>query len=126
MTTLRRLAKRALNRTRGRDQTSRYEAVDLGDQRLASGVEPEYLFSKRVSWSRLDRPRPEPLTHAGFSQGELVMGVVRDGAARGYVLSQMAYYHVVNDELGGRPLLVTFCARCFSGGGSIRCSTDRC
>jgi hypothetical protein len=101
----------------GRDQASRrYEAVDLGDQRVAPGVEPEYLFRKKVSSSRLDQPRPEPLAQAGFSGGELVLGVVRDGAARGYVLSQMAYYHLVNDELGGRPLLVTFCARCFSGG----------
>lgn len=117
MVNLRQLAKRARAKALGgRAQTSRYVAVDVSDQRLAPGVQPDRLFQKAVSSTRLDRPPTEPLADAGFSSGELVLGVTKGGSARAYVLSQIAFYHLVNDELGGQPLLVTFCARCFSGG----------
>jgi hypothetical protein len=54
----------------------------------------------------LDLPADEP-----------VLGVEVADEARAYPVSLLARHHLVNDRLGGAPLLVTFCMRCFSGVG---------
>ena len=38
----------------------------------------------------------------------LVLGAVQQGAARAYPIFMMAFHHVANDVLGGKPYLVTF------------------
>ena len=49
-----------------------------------------------------------------LSDGSLVIGVERDGAARAYPLKVLNWHEVVNDDFGG-PLLVTYCPLCASG-----------
>lgn len=43
-----------------------------------------------------------------LSADELVLGVAWNGEARAYPISQMAYHHIANDEIGGKPFLVTY------------------
>ena len=46
---------------------------------------------------------------------ELVLGVVIDGNARAYPLRVLGAHEVVNDEIAGQHVLVTFCPLCFTG-----------
>jgi hypothetical protein len=46
---------------------------------------------------------------------EFVVGVEHQGLARAYPVSVLWQHHIVNDELGGKALLASFCLRCFSG-----------
>ena len=39
---------------------------------------------------------------------EIVMGIDVNGAAFAYPIRQLAYHHVVNDVVGGTPLVVTY------------------
>lgn len=48
-----------------------------------------------------------------------VVGVVREGTARAYLLRVMARHEIVNDSLGG-PLLVTYCPLCGSAVTAVR------
>jgi hypothetical protein len=39
---------------------------------------------------------------------EMILAVRMDGEDRAYPISQMAYHHVVNDEVGGVPIVATY------------------
>jgi len=41
-----------------------------------------------------------------------VIALEIDGDARAYPLSIMLWHEIINDDVGGRPLLVTFCPPC--------------
>ncbi|UVE50848.1 DUF3179 domain-containing protein [Haloferax larsenii] len=51
----------------------------------------------------------------GLSEDGYVVGVERNGEARAYALSILWWHEVVNDTLGGEPVLVTYCPICQSG-----------
>jgi hypothetical protein len=65
---------------------------------------------------------------AGYlSPEDLIIGVVQDGEARAYPLKILMWHEIVNDELAGQPIAVTYCPLCNSGlvfernvGGQIR------
>ncbi|KAB1193156.1 DUF3179 domain-containing protein [Haloferax sp. MBLA0076] len=54
-------------------------------------------------------------TGRGLSADTYVVGVEYNGAARAYPLSILWWHEVVNDTLGGDPVLVTYCAMCETG-----------
>ena len=57
----------------------------------------------------LNNPRVLTREQATWLDGDdLVLGAVQNGASRAYPLSMLAFHHIVNDELGGKPYLVTF------------------
>ena len=39
---------------------------------------------------------------------EYVLGIVMNGEARAYPVRMAAYHHIINDSVGGDPLLVTY------------------
>ncbi|NOW97749.1 DUF3179 domain-containing (seleno)protein [Mucilaginibacter sp. SG564] len=45
----------------------------------------------------------------------LVIGVVINGAARAYPVVYLGYHHKVQDEVGRKPVLVTYCTMCRTG-----------
>jgi hypothetical protein len=58
-----------------------------------------------------------PLAEAGYVRAaaadfvrpnDLVLGVVVNGEAVAYPVNQVAYHHVINDEVGGVPIAVTY------------------
>lgn len=53
--------------------------------------------------------------NAWIDGDEKVLGVVVDGDARAYPLRMLSQHEVVNDEVGGTPLAVTYCPLCGSG-----------
>lgn len=47
--------------------------------------------------------------------GRLVIGVVHNGEARAYPIQFLGYHHQVQDTVGGKPVLVTYCTVCRTG-----------
>lgn len=57
----------------------------------------------------LDDPSVVPGSQASWlDANELVLGITVGDAARAYPITQMAYHHIANDQIGGEPYLVTY------------------
>ncbi len=56
----------------------------------------------------VDRPGFIPATAATFDGAEKVLGVRLGGEARAYPIRSISYHHVVNDRLGGVPIVATY------------------
>lgn len=111
-TMIRKLARRARRLLRGR--RNRFEKVDLTGWKIAPGFEPELLKSMSVSHPRLDAPGIRELATSRHHPEELVVGVVMDGEPRAYPLSVLNGHHVINDQIGDYPVVLSFCIKCFS------------
>ncbi|MBA3366053.1 MAG: DUF3179 domain-containing protein [Actinobacteria bacterium] len=61
----------------------------------------------------IDDPRFLPANLVDFvAPSEPVIELVVDGQARAYPIQILIWHEIVNDELGGRPVAVTFCPLC--------------
>lgn len=47
--------------------------------------------------------------------GRLVIGIVNNGEAKAYPIRFLGYHHQVQDSIGGKPVLVTYCTVCRTG-----------
>jgi hypothetical protein len=52
---------------------------------------------------------------AGWPDDELVIGVAQGAQARAYPVSILVWHELVNDTLGDRPILVSYCPLCGTG-----------
>jgi hypothetical protein len=72
---------------------------------------PEYRWDQLLGRDDI-KPIYEPefvsAAEAGFADGELVMGVEIDGRAKAYPVGLLNEREMVNDELAGIPILVTW------------------
>ena len=110
--------KRMLAKIAARRRGVRPAAVDA--RTAVKDFSPGHLYEAATFQGRaLRRPATVPARSLGLPSDEWILGAVRDGDARAYPLSTMSGVHVVNDILGGRPFLATFCARCYSGLGFV-------
>jgi hypothetical protein len=53
-------------------------------------------------------PEFEPATQVDLQEDELILGVAIDGQAKAYPITVLRSREMVNDELAGIPLLVTW------------------
>ncbi len=60
----------------------------------------------------LDDPRTLPAKESPWSDDSRVIGVEVAGQARAYPIAVLTWHELVNDRLGGRPILVSFCPLC--------------
>jgi hypothetical protein len=60
----------------------------------------------------LDRPNTDAAREASWGDDELVVGMVRGQETRAYPIAILVWHELVNDELGGDPILVSFCPLC--------------
>jgi hypothetical protein len=75
----------------------------------SAAFDAELLNVNAGSFPPLDYPSLATVEEATWLADEaLVLGAVQNGQARAYPLSMMRFHHVANDELGGKPYLVTF------------------
>ncbi len=70
-------------------------------------------FARQNHFEWMFKPLPNALfasvNDAGFvSDGEMVLAVELNGDAAAYPVRQIAYHHVVQDTIGGIPVLVTY------------------
>jgi hypothetical protein len=63
----------------------------------------------------LDHPASVAAAEAEWGDDELVIGVVAGGEARAYPIAVLNWHELVNDTLGGQPILVSFCPLCGTG-----------
>ncbi len=63
----------------------------------------------------LTRPKRAPAAEAPWENDEVVIGVSLGGEARAYPLSLLVWHELVNDELGGVPILVSYSPLCATG-----------
>ena len=57
----------------------------------------------------LDSPAARAAAAAPWHDDEIVMGVEVGGEARAYPVAILNWHEIVNDTLGGQPILVTYC-----------------
>jgi hypothetical protein len=72
---------------------------------------PEYRWSQllgRDDITPIYNPEFVSADDAGYADGELVMGVEIDGQAKAYPVGLLNEREMVNDELAGIPILVTW------------------
>lgn len=64
----------------------------------------------------LTDPRTLPAAQSGFLKADdRVLGLMLGGQARAYPIRILNWHELVNDTLGGRPVLVSYCPLCASG-----------
>jgi hypothetical protein len=61
-----------------------------------------------MMFNPLAKPAFASATGAKLDPGEMVLAVRHNGAARAYPVRALAYHHIVNDMVDGRPLVVTY------------------
>ena len=60
----------------------------------------------------IDEPRFVPIAEAALADQEAVVGLVLGGEARAYPLQVLMWHEIVNDEIAGVPVAVTWCPLC--------------
>jgi hypothetical protein len=63
----------------------------------------------------LDHPQTLPARGAPWADADRVLGVALGGEARAYPLAILDWHELVNDTLGGEPILVSWCPLCGTG-----------
>ncbi len=65
----------------------------------------------------IDNPKYVSLSEADewIADNELVLSIIYKGVKRVYPLQIMVWHEIVNDEIAGDPLLITYCPLCGSG-----------
>ncbi len=63
----------------------------------------------------LDHPDTFPAAQATWADDDLVLGIVVGGAARAYPIAILNWHELVNDTVGGEPILISFCPLCGTG-----------
>jgi len=63
----------------------------------------------------LDHPRALRAQEANWGDDEMVLGLVVRGEARAYPVAILNWHELVNDTLGGEPVLISFCPLCGTG-----------
>ncbi|MGB5881672.1 MAG: DUF3179 domain-containing (seleno)protein, partial [Thermoanaerobaculia bacterium] len=64
----------------------------------------------------LDNPPTQPAAEARYLKArEKVFGVFIDGQARAYPLRILDWHELLNDEVGGQPIVLSYCTLCGSG-----------
>ena len=83
----------------------------------AETVEVEATEMPQYSWDQLlgrdailpiYEPEMVPSDEVSYEDDELVMGIAIDGEAKAYLVSVLNSREMVNDELAGTPILVTW------------------
>ena len=60
----------------------------------------------------LTSPESVPAMESGWAGDEIVVGVTRGGESRAYPIAILNWHELVNDTLGGEPILVSYCPLC--------------
>lgn len=63
----------------------------------------------------LDAPKAVDAANATWADEERVLGVALGGEARAYPLAILVWHELVNDRVGGQPILVSYCPLCGTG-----------
>jgi hypothetical protein len=96
-------------------QAPRANVVDSSDEKAL--VPRDKIVSGgpgRDGIPSIDRPKFVSAQEAGLENGDLVLGLEISGDARAYPLDILVWHEIVNDNVGGEPVAVTYCPLCFT------------
>lgn len=95
--------------------TGEYEVTDDGRKYT---VHPSNLIwgcSGRDCIPAIDDPAFQPADQADWLHDEdLILGIEQDGVAKAYPLRVLTSHEIVNDRIGGQPIIATYCPLCRS------------
>jgi hypothetical protein len=74
----------------------------------AGGVYLARLNVYELMFHPLGPPQFQSAKEAHVDKDDMVIAVRLNGAARAYPIREMAYHHVVNDTVGGEPIVSTY------------------
>ena len=75
---------------------------------IGSAALARFNYFERVFFRPVASPQFESAAQARLDLDEMVLAVRSAGEARAYPIRAMAYHHLVNDTLGGVPLVATY------------------
>jgi hypothetical protein len=63
----------------------------------------------------IDKPKFLSLEEATFMQdGDIIIGLRHNGMTKAYPLKILVWHEIVNDDIGGLPVAITYCPLCFT------------
>ncbi len=79
------------------------------EQIVSGGPSPDGIPS-------IDNPKFIPVDQADkfLSNSDLIVGIDVNGEIRGYPLQILVWHEIVNDNVGGVPIAITYCPLCFT------------
>lgn len=98
--------------------------IDPGYRTILYPAAPSRVRLEEVVWGgvridgipSLDFPAHVPAAEATYlSDDERVFGVSVGGSHRAYPVSVLSWHEMLNDEVGGRPVTLSYCTLCGSG-----------
>jgi len=57
----------------------------------------------------------QPVAENRIEKDRLVLGISHNGQAKAYPIQFLGYHHQVQDSIGGKPVIVTYCTVCRTG-----------
>jgi hypothetical protein len=75
---------------------------------VASAALARYNYFERVFFRPITTPQFESIAQTKLDPDERVLAVRSGAQTRAYPIRAMAYHHLVNDTLGGVPLVATY------------------
>ncbi len=71
-----------------------------------------FIISRVIPYISLDNPTFTSADNAFVKDGDFVMGISFNGANRAYPITMLAWHHIVNNEINGKPMGMTYCPVC--------------
>ncbi len=75
-------------------------------------VASSFLISRAIPFISLDNPTFTSADNAFLRDSDFVMGISLNGASRAYPLTMLAWHHIVNNQVNGKPMGMTYCPIC--------------
>ena len=79
------------------------------------GVAANYILMADQMFKQPEHLVLAPRGANTVDEDSVVVGVDRDGEAKAWPIRFLVYHHQVQDTIGGRPILVTYCSVCRTG-----------
>ena len=79
------------------------------------GIAANYVLAADQMFKQPEHLVLAPRGANTVDEDSVVVGVERDGEAKAWPIRFLVYHHQVQDTIGGRPILVTYCSVCRTG-----------
>jgi hypothetical protein len=82
---------------------------------LGSFYYTDNLYKAEIMFKETRKVKFANAIKSRFPHSYLVIGVVYKGVAKAYPIIYLGYHHKVQDNIAGKPILVTYCTMCRTG-----------
>ncbi len=82
---------------------------------LGSFYITDFMFKAETMFEEPQTIKFADAFHNKVPPGFVIIGIVNNGVAKAYPMVYLGYHHKVQDNVGGEPVLVTYCTMCRTG-----------